>query len=93
MVNKKDNEIFEPTVAIPPGETIKENMAFLGMNQEELAARLDISSKQLCKIIKGTAPITNNTALQLENVFGPKADFWLNLEANYQLNKKRLNKL
>ena len=33
MVNKKDNAQFMPTVAIPPGETIRENMKYLGMNQ------------------------------------------------------------
>ena len=34
MVNKKDNNDFIPTVAIAPGETIKENMEFLGMKKK-----------------------------------------------------------
>ena len=29
MVNKKDDAQFMPTVAIPPGETIRENMKYL----------------------------------------------------------------
>ncbi len=90
MVNKKDNNGFMPTVAIPPGETIRENMEFLGMNQKELAARLDITPKHLSNIINGNAPITYDTALKLESVIGTDAQFWMNLETNYQLNKARI---
>ncbi|MDD4569985.1 MAG: HigA family addiction module antitoxin [Tepidanaerobacteraceae bacterium] len=92
MVNKKVNNGFLPTIAIPPGETIRENMEFLGMNQEELAVRLGITPKHLSNIINGNAPITYETALKLESVIGPSAQFWMNLEANYQLNKARLEK-
>ncbi|HHV17166.1 MAG TPA: HigA family addiction module antidote protein [Gelria sp.] len=90
MVNKKNNTQFMPTVAIPPGGTIRENMEFLGMNQKELAARLDITPKHLSNILNGNAPITYDTALKLESVIGPGAQFWMNLETNYQLNKTRL---
>lgn len=92
MVNKKDNKIFTPVIAIPPGETIKENMEFLGMNQEELAARLGITTKHLSNIINGNAPITYETALRLENVIGPSAEFWMELETQYQLDKARIEK-
>ncbi|MEW8974264.1 MAG: HigA family addiction module antitoxin [Tissierellaceae bacterium] len=92
MVNKKDNNDFMPTVAILPGDTIRENMQFLGMNQRELAARLDITPKHLSHILNGNAPITYDTALKLESVIGPSAQFWMNLETNYQLNKTRLDK-
>ena len=63
MVNK-DNMDFMPEVAIPPGETIRENMEFLGMDQEELAARLGITSKHLSNILNANAPITYETALK-----------------------------
>lgn len=91
MGSKKSVE-YQPVVAIPPGETIKENMEFLGMNQIELAARLDITTKHLCNILKGNAPITYDTALGLETVIGPKAEFWMSLEAGYQLNRTRIQR-
>jgi HTH-type transcriptional regulator/antitoxin HigA len=91
MVNK-DNRDFMPEVAIPPGETIRENMEFLGMDQEELAARLGITPKHLSNILNANAPITYETALKLETAIGPGAQFWMNLETNYQLNKARLEK-
>lgn len=90
MVNKKDNNDFMPTIAIAPGETIRENMKYLGMNQKELAARLDITEKHVSNIINGNSPITYETALKLESVIGPSAQFWMNLESNYQLTKARL---
>lgn len=62
----------------------------MGMNQKELAARLDITPKHLSNIINGNAPITYDTALKLERVIGPSAEFWMNLETNYQLTKARL---
>lgn len=90
MVNKRNNTNFRPDVAIPPGETIRENMTFLGMKQKELAARLNLTTKHLSNIVNGNAPITYETALKLESVIGPSAKFWMNLETNYQLNKARL---
>lgn len=92
MVNKKDNVDFMPEIAIPPGETIRENMEFLGMNQEELATRLGITTKHLSNILNANATITYETALKLETVIGPSAQFWMKLETNYQLNKARLEK-
>jgi len=90
MGSKKDNTAFMPSVAIAPGETIKENMLFLGMNQKELATRLGITQKHLSNIINGTASITYETALRLETVIGASAQFWVNLETNYQLTRARL---
>ncbi|CEO89844.1 HigA family addiction module antitoxin [Syntrophaceticus schinkii] len=92
MVNKKDNAKFMPAVAIPPGKTIRENMKYLGMNQKELALRLGITTKHLSNVINGNDPITYETALKLETVLGPKAQFWMNLETNYQLTKARLKR-
>ncbi|MFH5834824.1 HigA family addiction module antitoxin [Proteiniclasticum sp. C24MP] len=89
MEKTTDNN-FIPTVAVSPGETIRENMEYLGMTQKELALRIQITEKHLSNILNGTSPITYDTALKLETVIGPRAEFWMKLEANYQLNKSRL---
>lgn len=88
----QNSEEFLPVVAVPPGESIKETMEVLNMNQVELATRLGITPKHLGDILKGNAPITYETALKLELVIGPSAEFWMNLETNYQLDKARLEK-
>lgn len=92
MVKIKKDE-FMPAIAIPPGETIKENLEFFGMTQLELSARLGITPKHLSNIVNGLSPITYDTALKLEKVIGPSAEFWMNLESNYQLDKARLKEV
>jgi HTH-type transcriptional regulator/antitoxin HigA len=84
---------FVPNVAIPPGNTIRENMEFLGINQVELATRLDITQNHLSNILNGKAAINYDMAIKLESVIGPSAEFWMNLESNYQSNKARLTKI
>ncbi len=92
MGNKKDDALFMPALAIPPGETIRENMRYLGMNQKELALRLGLTTKHLSNVLNGKDSITYETALKLETVLGPKAQFWMNLETNYQLTRARLER-
>ncbi len=82
---------FMPEIALPPGVTLKDNIEFLGITQEEFAAKIGITSKHLSQIINGTAPITYETALKLEKMFGTSASFWINLETNYQLHKARIS--
>ncbi len=90
MANKREIEKFMPTVAIPPGETIRENMIYLGMDQEELAVRLGITPKHLSNVINGNASLTYEMAIKLEDVIGPSAEFWINLERDYQITKARI---
>lgn len=89
MVKRIESK-FIPTVAIPPGVTLKENIEYLGINQDEFAARIGITPKHLSQIITGVSPITYDTALKLEKIFGMKAEFWMNLESAYQLDKARI---
>lgn len=89
-MTKKTNTGYMPDLAIPPGETLQEYLDSLGMTQVELAKRTGLTTKTLNEIIKGKAPITPETSLKLESVFGTPASFWNNLEANYQETKARL---
>jgi addiction module HigA family antidote len=82
---------FIPDYAIPPGETLLDTIKALGMPQAELAERTGSPKKTINKIIKGKAPITPDTALQLERVLGVSAAaFWNNLEKNYRETLARL---
>lgn len=81
---------FSPDIAIPPGETLQEFVDSLAMTQVDLAKRTGLTTKTINEIIKGKAPITQETALKLESVFGTPASFWNNLEASYQETRARL---
>lgn len=67
-----------------PGDTIQEQIDFLGMSQSELAIRMGRSDSKLNELIKGKAPLTADTAKKLEYVLGIDAKFWMNLENAYQ---------
>lgn len=81
---------YAPDIAVHPGATIKEVLRDLGMTQAELAVRMKRPANKLNEIIQGKRQITVETALELELTLGLPADFWLNLEKNYQLIKARL---
>ena len=81
---------YEPDVAIPPGETLRETIEALGMTQVELAQRMDRPLKTINEIVKGKTAVTPETATQLERVLGAPARFWLRLEMDYQTTRARL---
>jgi HTH-type transcriptional regulator / antitoxin HigA len=83
-VAEKVRYAYEPDYASPPGETLSEILERRGMSQVELATRTGLSPKHVNQIIKGVAPITPDTALDLEKVTGVPARTWNALEATYR---------
>src|SRR2546422_8410882 len=75
---------FEPDYAVLPGRTLQETIDALGMDQRDLATRTGLSPKHINQIINGIAPITQETAVRLEQVTGVPARMWNNLEVNYR---------
>ncbi len=71
-------------IAIPPGETIKEQLSFRGMNQKEFALRMCLTEKNVTNLLKGRVQLTSNVVMRLESVLGAPAIFWENLEALYR---------
>ena len=71
-------------LAIPPGETIAENIESLGMSVSELAAALSLSVEAMDEVIVGDRAITPDIAVGLADALGISAQFWLNGEAHYR---------
>lgn len=74
---------------IPPGETLAEEIEARDMTQKELATQMNRPPQVINEIIRAKKAITPETALDLERVLGVSAQFWLNLEARYQLTLAR----
>ena len=75
---------YKPTRVSHPGETLKESLKTLRMTQKALAQRMgNRPEKTISEIIKGKASITPETALQLEQVLGTPAHFWLLRQTRY----------
>jgi len=83
MIAKKKYE-FIPDYAVPPGETLREVMESLDMNQKELAARTELTVQTINRIFKGEQPISYETANRLELSTNVPARIWNNLEAKYR---------
>jgi len=86
----KERYAYEPDYAVPPGQTLQETIDALGIEQKELATRAGLSVKHVNQIVKGIAPITQDTAIRLDRVTGVPARMWNNLEANYREQVARL---
>jgi len=81
---------YEPDYAVAPGRTLQETISSLGIDQRELASRAGLSAKHVNQIIRGIAPLTQDTAIRLERVTGVPARMWNNLEAQYREQVARL---
>lgn len=77
-------------IAIPPGETIREQLESRGMSQKEFALRMGMSEKHISHLINGKVELTHDVALRLEAVLGLPAKFWNNLEAQYREKEARV---
>ncbi len=76
-------------LAIPPGETLSDELAARGLTQREFARLTGRPEQAISEIVRGKKQITARTALQFEQALGIPAIFWLNLEANYRLTLAR----
>jgi HTH-type transcriptional regulator/antitoxin HigA len=80
-------------LAVPPGETLRDELRARGLTQKELATRIGRPPQAINEIVRGRKAITAETALALEGVFeGISARFWLNLQADYELTLARIRR-
>ena len=71
---------------IHPGETLREEfMKPLGLTANRLAMELLVSVTRVNDIIRGKRAITADTSLRLARYFETTPLFWMNLQANYEL--------
>jgi len=76
----------DPLAPVHPGEMLLEEfMKPYGLTAGKVAARLNIARPRIEKLVRGQTPITIDTALRLERLFGASAQFWLNLQNRYDL--------
>lgn len=83
-------KILIPAFATHPGAILVDEMDANGYNQIDLAKLIDIKRSQLNEIIKGKRNINAELALLLEKALGIDADFWMEAQKNYDLDKARI---
>ena len=71
---------------ITPGEILREDfMEPLGISINKLSRDLAVPPNRISEIVNGKRAITADTALRLQRYFGVEAQFWLNLQSEYDL--------
>ena len=77
-------------VTTHPGEVLGEEfLKPLGLSVNALAIALRVPATRIGAIDKGERAVTADTALRLARFFGTSPEFWINLQAMYDLTKTR----
>ena len=71
---------------IHPGEILAEDFLIpLGISQYRLAKDISVPARRINEIVHGQRSVTADTALRLGRYFKMPPQFWLNLQAHYDL--------
>ena len=71
---------------VHPGEVLlDEFIKPLNLSQHRLAVEIGVDARRINEIVLGTRSVTADTALRLSRYFGVSAQFWLGLQAEYDL--------
>ena len=73
-----------------PGDVLREDFLNpLGMSQYALAKAIDVPQMCVSEIVNGKRAITPDTALRLARYFGTSPEFWMGMQATYDLEMAR----
>ena len=71
---------------IHPGEVLMEEfLKPLDLSQNRLAIDIGVDARRINEIVLGTRSVTADTALRLSRYFGNSPQFWIGLQAEYDL--------
>ncbi len=72
--------------SVHPGEVLLEEfLKPMVISQNRLALSISVPARRVNEIVLGKRSITADTALRLAKFFGNSAEFWLGLQAQYDL--------
>jgi antitoxin HigA-1 len=68
-----------------PGRLLKRELTARGLSANRLSLDLGVPSGRITDILNGRRSITADTALRLGRYFGMPAQFWLDLQSQYDI--------
>ncbi len=75
---------------IHPGEVLLEEfLAPMSLSQNRIAREIGVPPRRINEIVQGKRSITADTALRLARYFGSSEQFWMGLQADYDLEEAR----
>lgn len=76
----------KPLHPVDPGEVLLEEfLKPINLSQNRLALGVGVPARRINEIVLGKRSISADTALRLARFFGVSAEFWLGLQAQYDL--------
>ncbi|MEQ1887108.1 MAG: HigA family addiction module antitoxin [Bryobacteraceae bacterium] len=72
-------------IATHPGEILREELEERGISLNRLSRDIRVPLSRISMIVNGKRAMTPDTALRLERYFGAEAQFWMNLQTQYDL--------
>ena len=70
---------------VHPGEILKETLEDLGISMNRLAQDIHVPANRISAIVSGSRSVTGETALRLARYFKTTPQYWMNLQARYDL--------
>ncbi|MEP7182671.1 MAG: HigA family addiction module antitoxin [Betaproteobacteria bacterium] len=75
---------------IHPGEILLEEFLVpMGISQSSLARAVGVPQRRINEIVLGKRTITADTGLRLAHYFGTSEQFWMALQASYDMEEAR----
>ncbi len=75
---------------IAPGEILaQEFLEPMKMSARALAQHIGVPANRITEIIKGRRGVSGDTALRLSKALGTTPEFWINLQAHFDLEQAR----
>ena len=71
--------------AVHPGDILKDELEEFGVSPTEFARQIDVPPNRIGQIIAGKRSVSADTALRFGHWFGVEAQFWANLQAQFDL--------
>lgn len=78
--------------AINVGTVLADDMKAMGITQTALATKIGVSKSVINEIIKGKRKMSQEVAIKLEPIFGMPAQYWLNIQNEYEIVSKKADK-
>jgi len=76
--------------ALHPGEILREEfLGPLNLKPYSLAKKLHVPRTRIERLVAESTPVTPDTALRLARYFGTTAEFWMSMQAAYDLDLHR----
>ncbi len=72
-------------LAAHPGRLLKRELEARSLSANRLALDLGVPSGRITDILNGRRSITADTAVRLGRYFGNRAQFWLDLQSQYDI--------